>query len=192
MTPRQWTGRPDQRSGWDVCLFVWLGGGHRARALPLRVALWVARGASGLLLITLLLGAAFTDTPWAVAAWVLLVAGITQFAGKRLARQLGAPRPYHLDLGPNHLGQGARGGWPSSHAVSMASVSTALWLAGVPDGLVFFAWGLTLATGWARIYAGAHFVSDVVAGWALGLCGGAVGMALGLSLATPWLGRAGG
>lgn len=178
---------PPQRSGADLRAFTWLGGGHAARPLPLRVALCLARGASGLLLVSLLLGATFTAAPLAVVAWVLLLAGATQWTGKRIARHLGAPRPYHLGLSPNHLQQGARGGWPSSHAVSMACVSAAVWVAGVPPLLVVSALLLTLATGWARIYAGAHFPSDVLAGWGLGLCGGTLGMAL----ATPWLGSVG-
>lgn len=172
-----------RRSAWDVRVFAWLGGGHAARASTLCAALWLARSASGLLLVTLLLGAGFTAAPLAVATWTLLLAGLTQFAGKRLAHCLAAPRPYHLNLSPNSLHQGARGGWPSSHAVSMACVTAAVWLAGVPPVLVACAALLTAATGWARIYAGAHFPSDVLAGWALGITGGTLGMAL----AKAWL-----
>lgn len=178
---------PAQRSNADLRTFAWIGGGHAAQPLPLRVALCLARGASGLLLVTLLLGAAFTAAPLAVTTWVLLLVGATQLTGKRIARHLGAPRPYHLGLGPNHLQQGARGGWPSSHAISMACVSAAVWVAGMPPLLVASAVLLTLATGWARIYAGAHFPSDVLAGWGLGLVSGTLGMAL----ATPWLGSVG-
>jgi len=181
--PAHGLAQTSRRSGWDMRAFAWLGGGHTARALPLRLALWTARSGSGLLLVTLLLGASFTAAPFAVATWVLLLTGLTQFAGKRLAHHLGAPRPYHLGLSANHLQQGARGGWPSSHAVSMACVSVALWAAGVPSLLVTIAVLLTLATSWARIYAGAHFPSDVVTGWGLGLGSGALGMALG----APWL-----
>lgn len=189
LMPRSANGQahPTQRGSADLRIFKWVGGGHAARPLPLRVALCLARGASGLLLVTLLLGATFTAAPLAVTTWVLLLAGATQWVGKRIARHLGAPRPYHLGLSPNHLQQGARGGWPSSHAVSMACVSAAVWVVGMPTLLVASAVLLTLATGWARIYAGAHFPSDVLAGWGLGLGGGTLGMAL----ATPWLGAVG-
>lgn len=172
-----------RRSKWDLRVFAWAGGGHAARALPLRVALLSARSGSGLLLLTLLISASFTAAPFAFFIWVLLLVGTSQYAGKRLAHHFGSPRPYHLGLSPNHLQQGARGGWPSSHAVSMACVSAALWVTGVPSMLVVSALLLTLATGWARIYVGAHFPSDVTAGWGLGFsCG-----ALGMGLFAPWL-----
>lgn len=172
-----------RRSDWDLRAFARLGGGHAARPLPLHVALLVARGSSGLLLIVLLLATWLTAAPLASATLVLLLAGATQYAGKRLAHRHGAPRPYHLGLSPNHLQQGARGGWPSSHALSMACVCGALWVLAGPSALWSVAVLLTLATGWARIYAGAHFPSDVFAGWGLGLVGGSLGMALCL----PWL-----
>lgn len=172
-----------KRSDWDLRAFAMVGSGNAARATPLRVALWMARSSSGLLLLVLLISAGFTAAPVALTTWVLLLVGATQFAGKRLAHHFGAPRPYGLGLSPNHLRQGERGGWPSSHAVSMACVSAALWASAVPSMLVATALLLTAATGWARIYAGAHFPSDVVAGWGLGFSGGALGMGLG----APWL-----
>jgi undecaprenyl-diphosphatase len=172
-----------RRSDWDLLTFARLGGGHAARALPLRAALLIARGSSGLLLIVLLLATWLTAAPFASATLVLLLAGATQYAGKRLAHRHGAPRPYHLGLSPNRLQQGARGGWPSSHALSMACVCGALWVLAGPGPLWSAAALLTLATGWARVYAGAHFPSDVIAGWGLGLASGTLGMALCL----PWL-----
>jgi len=172
-----------RRSAWDLRAFARLGGGHAARALPLHAALLIARGSSGLLLIVLLLATWWTAAPLASATVILLLAGATQYAGKRLAQRHGAPRPYHLGLSPNHLQQGARGGWPSSHALSMACVSGALWVLAGPSALWSVAALLTLATGWARVYAGAHFPSDVFAGWGLGLASGSLGMALCL----PWL-----
>lgn len=175
------------RSGWDLRTFAQLGGGHAAQPAPLRAALLIARGSSGVLLVVLLLAAWSTAAPMATATLTLLLAGVTQYAGKRLARRHGAPRPFHLGLSPNHLQQGARGGWPSSHALSMACVCGALWVAAGPGVLLAAAALLTLATGWARVYAGAHFPSDVLAGWGLGLLAGTLGMAL----CPPWLWMAG-
>jgi len=112
------------------------------------------------------------------AAWVhslgmamlqsLLMAGLVQLACKRLARYLHAPRPFALGLCPNHLGHSARGGMPSTHATVLA------FLAGCTVPLVAVApmlgWlgPVAIATGWARIQAGAHFPSDVLIGLGLG------------------------
>lgn len=174
-----------RRSTWDRQAFRWLGGGHAADPLALVLALALARLGSGLLLIVLLLGAWQTATPLAAATGILLLAGATQYTGKRLAHRHGAPRPYHLGLSPNHLRQGARGGWPSSHALSMACVTGGLWVVVGPGPLWGAAALLTLVTGWARIYAGAHFPSDVLAGWGLGLLAGTLGMRLGMLAMWP-------
>ena len=165
-----------RRSDWDLRAFERLGGGHAARPVPLRLALLMARSGSGLLLVVLLLTAWHTTAPFALVTVTLLLAGLTQYAGKRLAHRHGAPRPYHLGLSPNHLKQGARGGWPSSHALSMACVCGAMWAAvGAEPGWAATAL-IALSTGWARVYAGAHFPSDVVAGWGIGCVAGNLGM----------------
>lgn len=171
-----------ERGTWNLRVFGWLGGGHSAQPLRLTWALALARGSSSLLLVMLLLAAWQTHAPISLVTLVLLLAAVTQYAGKRLAHRFGAPRPYHLGLSPNHLKQGARGGWPSSHALSMACVCGALWVAVGAEPLWSAAALLTLATGWARVYAGAHFPSDVLAGW----CAGAASGALGMGMCLPW------
>lgn len=172
-----------ERGAWNLRIFSWLGGGHAAQPLRLSLALALARSSSGLLLVVLLWAGWQTHAPLTLITLVLLLAGLTQYAGKRLANRFGAPRPYHLGLSPNHLKQGARGGWPSSHALSMACVCGALWVAIGAAPLWSLAVLLTLATGWARVYAGAHFPSDVLAGWGLGAAAGTLGMTWNL----PWL-----
>lgn len=113
--------------------------------------------------------------PWPVAQ-CLLVAGLVQLVSKRCASFCSMPRPFQVGLSPNHLGHSARAGFPSTHAMVMGTVSGFMALAlpsGWPSGwLLFSLVGIALATGWARVYAGAHFPLDVLAGLILGALAG--------------------
>ncbi len=98
----------------------------------------------------------------------LLWAGAVQWGAKRLARHWQVQRPFTQGLSPNHLGHSLRPGFPSTHAVVMGFVTAFLTL-GPADAMTAAALVLLSAvTGWARVYAGAHFPSDVLAGWTLG------------------------
>lgn len=113
----------------------------------------------------------------------LLLSALVQWGAKRLARLCQAQRPFTQGLSPNHLNHSLRPGFPSTHAVVMGFV-TAFLAIGPADpatmaALVF----LSAVTGWARVYAGAHFPSDVVVGWTLG---GVAGVLAGGW--TSWLG----
>ena len=167
--------------GWrqrDVQLFRWMRAGHRARP-------WLLRAAKGLSHWGWLpLFAALCAMAWRFDHGVHLVlscvgaAGLAQVACKRFARRWAAPRPFALGLSPNHLHHGARAGFPSTHAVVMGSVAGFMALAAPADPLLAVIGAMALATAWARVYAGAHFPSDVLAGLGLGLAWG--------SLAAGW------
>lgn len=105
---------------------------------------------------------------------VLAVATLAQLISKRCAMVWAAPRPFALGLSDNHLGHGPRAGLPSTHAAVMSSVVAFMSAAAPGHPLLAVLVALALATGWARVYAGAHFPSDVLLG--LGL-GGVVGWA---------------
>lgn len=159
----------------DVRLFAWVGGGHMARPHTLALACALGRW-SWVPLLALMATAALRGgtADLGLLAQCLIVAALVQLASKRLARRWCAQRPFMRGLSPNHLQHSARGGFPSTHATVMGAV------------LGFMAWHLpagdpalagmavtVVATGWARVYAGAHFPLDVLAGLVFGgLSGG--------------------
>jgi len=151
----------------DWALMRQLGAVHAAPAFLLQPALWLARH-SGWLVAAVMAYAALVHGLGPAMLLSLLLAGLVQLGCKRLSRHLNAPRPFALGLCPNHLGHSARGGMPSTHATVLA------FLAGCTGPLVAVApllWWLgpvAIATGWARIQAGAHFPSDVLVGLGLG------------------------
>lgn len=166
---------------WDAWLFVQLGAGYRATPHGLRLAMWTARHSTWPLMGGLLAWAAVSGH-WGGLAWCLLVAGLAQLGGKNLARRGAAQRPFVLGLSPNHLQHGGRAGMPSTHALVMACVAGGLWGLDPASAVVGWAALVALATGWARVYTGAHFPSDVVAGWLLGALVGALGAGVWLWL----------
>lgn len=71
---------------------------------------------------------------------------------------------------------GATFSFPSNHALNMAAVATLAQVCFPFTGWLF--WPIMALAGLARVYTGAHYVSDVVGGWVIGAA---------LSLAAAWL-----
>lgn len=159
---------------WDVWLFRWMRAGHGARASLLPLARQVSHHSWVPLLATLCaMALGRPDGPWIVLP-CLFVATVAQVLSKQCASRWAAPRPFALGLSKNHLGHGPRAGLPSTHAAVMGSVVGFMAVAAPGHPLLALLTGVALATAWARVYAGAHFPSDVL----LGLClGGTLGWA---------------
>lgn len=154
---------------WDKRMFALLGAGPSATAWGVSVAKAIATW-SWLPMTLLLLGQVAMQM--SLLAWVLgalLLSGLVQWVVKRITRRWPVPRPFALGLCPNHLQHGPRGGFPSAHAIVMGFLVG--MLAQAPLFLPEIGWALfvlSMVTAWARVYVGAHFVSDVAAGLCLG------------------------
>jgi len=159
----------------DRRLFAWMGAGHRAHPLMLVVAKTVAHW-SWVPLLSLMLTVVQRDGRGLLAlAQCLLVATLVQVVSKRLSRHIAYARPFTQGLSPNHLNHSPRAGFPSTHATVMGAVFGFMLLHMVPGPALAGMAVVMLATGWARVYAGAHFPLDVLAGL---LVGGTSGAAL--------------
>lgn len=156
----------------DVWLFRWMRAGHGARPRLLPVARWISHRSWFPLLITLVA----MCLPLPSGGWLLLqvlcVATAAQVMSKKCAVLWGAPRPFALGLSHNHLKHGPRAGLPSTHAAVMGAV-VGFMAAVLPlHPLLAVLGAIALLTAWARVYAGAHFPCDVVAGLGLGVGAG--------------------
>lgn len=166
-------------NGWgyralDVRLFRWMRDGHGARPPLLPVACAVAhRSWAPMLLALMVMAGSMPSGEW-VLLQVLLTATVAQVASKQCAARWAAPRPFALGLSDNHLKHGPRAGLPSTHAAVMGAVVAFMSVAAAGHPLLVVLGITALATAWARVYAGAHFPSDVLLGLALG---GALGWA---------------
>lgn len=166
--------------GLDVWLFQWMRAGHSARRRGLATAKLVARWSSYPMLVLMgVLAAQASDGLWQLAQCIA-IAGLVQLACKKLATWFGSPRPFVLGLSANHLNHGSRSGFPSTHAAVMSTVVGFMAVAIPVWPLVAAMAGVALCTCWARIYAGAHFPADVLAGLA---GGGVLGALAALQLA---------
>ncbi len=104
--------------------------------------------------------------------------GILDFIGARIKDLVARPRPCMV-LSDIHQIEacGKVFGFPSNHAINTATVAAFLQVLYPRSGWV--SWPLVFLVGLARVYIGAHYVTDVMAGWLIGgCCGAAVAMML--------------
>ena len=152
----------------NIVLFQWMAAGYSPNA----ELLWLAS--------RLTASAPWVCTP--VIAWMawrrpsqrgyilmtLAAAALAAVAAHMLANAIHLPRPFVANLSPNYISHGARGSLPSAHATVLFTLAALFLLRPAlrPAGWALLA--VAMVVGWARIYVGAHFPFDVLAGFLLG------------------------
>lgn len=101
--------------------------------------------------------------------------GLLDFIGARIKDVVARPRPCMALSDIQHIEAcGKVFGFPSNHAINTATAAAFLHILYPRSGWI--SWPLVVLVGLARVYIGAHYVTDVLGGWLIGGCCGA-GMA---------------
>jgi len=130
----------------------------------------------------ILLGAYWLWLSWQemVIAAPLLggVIGIADFLGARIKGLVARPRPCTALPDIHQIEAcGKAFGFPSNHAINTAAAAAFLQV--LYPRSAWISWPLVAMVGLARVFIGAHYVTDVLAGWLLGgLLGAAMAWAL--------------
>lgn len=112
---------------------------------------------------------------WRMEAKLVVLVSVSRLAGMFLKGVFESPRPTEDLVGI--LGHYENTGYPSGHSMTMAMVATTVALIvwhRIPSPIwrgVAIAIGtlLTVMVGWSRIWAGAHWPTDVLGGWMYGV-----------------------
>jgi undecaprenyl-diphosphatase len=104
--------------------------------------------------------------------------GLLDFVGAQIKHLVARPRPCRLISDLHQLQAcGKTFSFPSNHAINTAAAAAILQVLYPRSGWV--SWPIVGLVGIARVYIGAHYVTDVLGGWLIGgLCGAGIGWLL--------------
>jgi undecaprenyl-diphosphatase len=101
------------------------------------------------------------------AALLALLIAAVDFASFELKSAVARPRPCQTLPEANPIvGCGRAFSFPSNHAANTAAA--AVFFQAIYPVTGWIAWPMVALVGFSRIYVGAHYISDVIAGWCLG------------------------
>lgn len=100
--------------------------------------------------------------------------GLMDFVGAQIKHLVARPRPCMIFSDIHHVEAcGKVFGFPSNHAINTATAAAFFQVLYPKSGWI--SWPLVLLVGLARVFIGAHYVTDVVGGWVIGgVCGAGV------------------
>jgi len=161
----------DPLVGVDAAIFHWLQGLRTSAVDQLMVGVTELGGASVLWVVALaVLGWLLARRCWRTAGYWVITTAFAQVLVKLLKWAIGRPRPLNLYSGVEQYA------FPSGHATSSMVIYgfLAFLIARRQPPLVrMFIAAVTVVgialIGFSRLYLGAHWLSDVLAGWSLGL-----------------------
>ena len=106
------------------------------------------------------------------AAFLGASIGLLDFVGAQLKHLVARPRPCMSISDLHHLEAcGKTFSFPSNHAINTATAAAFLQVLYPRSGWI--SWPIVALVGLARVYIGAHYVTDVLGGWVIGGLSGA-------------------
>ena len=141
--------------------------------------LWVVMQAGTRVAIVIAAGALVVARQVRAGMAVLVAGGLAWLAAVIAKDVIARPRPSSASIGRSLRDQVEGNGFPSSHAAIAAALAVALVFALRPPIWVSAVLGaVAVGVGFARIFFGVHWPSDVAGGMALGALAGATGAVL--------------
>lgn len=154
----------------DTVIFLALTGTQQSPGWIVALAAFLAS-----MVVPLAIAAIVVASVWARAGWrpVILDAVSAGAVGLGPVQIIGwlhyRPRPFEAGLGSNLLNHLPENSFPSDHATLMFSRAFGLLFAAPMRRAGFVLLNLAVSVGWARIFLGAHFPSDILGGATLAL-----------------------